>query len=59
MDSGFDMLGQFSGGHAFETQQIAPARVGPANMQGAGTNKLKLGVHLVNWTEKEIVNKDD
>ena len=44
MDSGFDMLGQFQGGQAFQTQQGASARMRPANIHGVGTNKLKIGV---------------
>ena len=49
MDSGFDMLGQFQGGQAFQIQQGATARMGPANIHGAGTNKLEIGVQQVQY----------
>ena len=58
MDSGFHMLGQFQGGQAFQIQQGAPVRMGPANIQGAGTNKLKIGLHPVHWNN-EINDEED
>ena len=59
MDSGFDMLGQFQGGQAFQTEQRAIAGIGPAKIQVGNANKLKLGVQQVNYLSDEIQNKDD